>query len=311
MIRLSPINQTKLFGLHIYLEELIKLENYDKLPNKILFSGQKGTGKCTLAYHFINYVLSKNEEAQYDIKDYQIDPNNHSFKTILNKSNPNFTLIDIENEKKFIDINQIRELIYKLNKSSFNDKPRFVLIDNVEYLNLSSINSLLKILEEPSPNVFFILINNSNEKILPTLYSRCINFKISLSKDESLSIANHLLSGKINELINEDLINYYSTPGNIYNLAEFAKLNKYDLSVFNLKEFLKLFIKDKHYKKDSLYKYLIFDYIEFYFRKIDLDMNSKILEKYDYFLKRINDTKKFNLDYESLFIEFDEEILNG
>ena len=308
---IEPITQTKLYGLTKFFNELIRLEKKDNLPGAILLSGQKGLGKSTLAYHYINYILSKNEEFQYNLKEFEINQNNHSFITTLNKSNPNLITLNISLEKKFIDINQIRELIYKLNKSSFNNKPRFVLIDNVEYLNLNSINSLLKILEEPSANVFFILINNSNEKILPTLYSRCINFKISLSKNESLSIANHLLSGKINELINEDLINYYSTPGNIYNLAEFAKLNKYDLSVFNLKEFLKLFIKDKHYKKDSLYKYLIFDYIEFYFRKIDLDMNSKILEKYYYFLKRINETKKFNLDYESLFIEFDEEILNG
>ena len=34
-------------------------------------------------------------------------------------------------------------------------------------------------------------------------------------------------------------------------------------------------------------------------------------EKYDHFLKRIFETKNFNLDEESLFIEFDREILNG
>ena len=43
---------------------------------------------------------------------------------------------------------------------------------------------LLKILEEPSPNTYFILINN-NKKVLPTLLSRCINFKISLSNKEN------------------------------------------------------------------------------------------------------------------------------
>ena len=55
------------------------------------------------------------------------------YKTILNKSNPNFYLLDINLEKKSIDINQIRKLISNLNKSSFNKKPRFVLIDNIEF----------------------------------------------------------------------------------------------------------------------------------------------------------------------------------
>ena len=59
---LTPINQTKLFGLGKFINELIRLYENDNLPNKILLSGQKGQGKSTLAYHFINYVLSKNEK---------------------------------------------------------------------------------------------------------------------------------------------------------------------------------------------------------------------------------------------------------
>ena len=146
------------------------------LPNKILLSGQKGIGKSTLAYHFINYVLSKNEEFKYNVDDLKINTNNHSYKLSLNKSNPNLILVDVNVDKKMIDINQIRELILNLNKSSFNDKPRFVLIDNIEFLNINSVNALLKVLEEPNQNIFFILINN-DKKVLPTLKSRCINFR--------------------------------------------------------------------------------------------------------------------------------------
>jgi len=53
MSDLKPFNQTKLFGLDKYINELIKLKNLDKLPNIILLSGQKGLGKSNLAYHFI------------------------------------------------------------------------------------------------------------------------------------------------------------------------------------------------------------------------------------------------------------------
>ena len=131
MTKLEPINQTQLFGLNNFLNDLVDLYEKNKLPNKILLSGQKGLGKSTLAYHLINYVLSKDEKYNYDLKNLSINPENNSFKTILNKSNINFTLIDIDPEKKFIDINQIRDLISNLNKSSFNQKPRFILIDNI------------------------------------------------------------------------------------------------------------------------------------------------------------------------------------
>ncbi len=310
MIDIEPINQNRLYGLENFFNELLRLDKKNNLPNKILLSGQKGLGKSTLAYHFINYILSKNEEFNYDLTNFKIETENRSFKTILNQSNPNFRLIDVSKDKKIIDINQIRNLISHLNKSSLNDKPRFVLIDNIELLNINSINALLKILEEPNANVYFILINN-NKKILSTLLSRCINFKISLKNSECIKIAEKLLNGNLNEFINMDLITYYSTPGNIYNLAKFGKENEYDLININLKQFLKILIKDNNYKKDNLTRYLIFDLIEFYIRKINLSFSIDIQEKYSYFLKRISETKKFNLDEESLFMEFEEKILNG
>ena len=310
MINKEPINQTKLYGLNSFIKELIQLDQKNTLPNKILLSGQKGIGKSTLAYHFINYVLSKNEEFKYNVDDLEINTNNHSYKLSLNKSNPNLTLVDVNVDKKMIDINQIRELISNLNKSSFNDKPRFVLIDNIEFLNINSVNALLKVLEEPNHNIFFILINN-DKKVLPTLKSRCINFRISLSNEKSLLVANNLLDGKLYDLINKDLINFYLTPGNIFNLVKFSLLNKYDLSDINLKDFLKILIKNNHYKKDILIKHLIFDFVEFYFSKMNNSISSKVHDSYSYFIKRISNTKKFNLDEESLFVEFEKKVLNG
>ena len=310
MTNLTPINQTKLFGLGKFINELIRLYEDDNLPSKILLSGQKGQGKSTLAYHFVNYVLSKNEKFSYDLKSFEINHENQSFKTILNKSNINFHLLDINDEKKNIDINQIRELISNLNKSSFNDKPRFVLIDNIEFLNINSLNALLKILEEPSLNVFFILINN-NKKILPTLLSRCINFKISLSNNENSEIIDKLLLDKHKNKINNDIINYYFTPGNIYNLIKFAEENNYDLKNMKLHVFLNTLIDNNHYKKDNRIRLFIYDLIEFYFTKLNTPTSKDIYEKYNYFMQRILNTKKFNLDEESLFIEFKHKILNG
>ena len=170
----------------------------------------------------------------------------------MNKSNPNLILIDIQ-RKNVIEINQVRELISNLNKSSFNKKPKFVLIDNIEFLNVYSINALLKVLEEPNENVHFILIKN-NKKILSTLLSRCINFKISLSNKECLEIASKLINENLHEIINTDLINYYLTHGNIYRLINFGKEKKIDLLNLDLKNFLKLIINEKFYKKRKFYQ---------------------------------------------------------
>ena len=177
---LRPSTQLNLYGLKKELIRFVELFKNSKLPSKILLSGEKGIGKCTLAYHLINFILSNNENFSYNLDSLTINPENTSYKLIQNNSNTNFHLIDIDNEKKNIDISQIRQLIDVLNKSSFNSKPRFILIDNIENLNINSVNALLKILEEPNENTYFILIN-SNKKIYSTILSRCLEFKIALS----------------------------------------------------------------------------------------------------------------------------------
>ena len=310
MNALEPINQQRLFGLDSHLFELIRLYKANIFPNKIMFSGPKGIGKSTLAYHFINYILSEEEDYKYNIKNLEISSESSTFKTILNKSNTNLSIVDINSNKKSVDINQIRELITNLNKSSFNNKPRFVIIDNIELLNNSSVNALLKIIEEPNQNIYFILINN-NKKILPTLLSRCINYKINLTNKECLEISNLLLGNKLENLINKDIIDYYFTPGNLFHLIKFAEQYKYNLLDFDLKKFLRTIIKENHYKKDPIMKYMVFYLIEFYFRKLNMSLSKNINVKYSYFLRRISDTKTFNLDEDSLFMEFEEKVLNG
>jgi len=303
-MNLSPSTQINLFGLNNFFLELTNLFDQKKFPNKILLSGEKGSGKCTLAYHIINYILSKDEDFAYDKENFLINEQNKSFKLIQNRSNPNFNLIDISEDKKFIDINQIRYLISNMNKSSFNDKIRFVLIDNIEFLNKNSVNALLKILEEPNTNVHFILIHN-NKKILPTLSSRCLNFKISLAHNQSIEIANSIFGENVLNKINQDLIHHYLTPGNFYNLIKFSENFEVDLTAITLKEFITVIIEQNYYKKDNEIKYMLYDFIELFFR------NNNFSNLYSYFLKKIDDCKKFNLDEESLLMEFEAKVLNG
>jgi len=310
---MNNISENKLYGLDKYILEIIDLFKKNRLPNKILLSGSKGIGKSTLAYHLINFIFSINEEHKYDLKNLTFNRDNRSYKLVSNYSHPNFYLIDIKDDKKNIDINQIRQMITYSNKSSFNSKPRFVLIDNIEYLNISSINALLKIIEEPADNLFFILIHNSNKNILATLKSRCITFKINLSFDQTIKITNLILKENLLDLINTDLINYYNTPGDFIRLINFAKDKKINLKEFTLTSLLTYLIENAFYKKDIIIKNIIINYIELYLSNLYKlnDNKNNILKIYDYFSKKIDNTNKFNLDNESLFMEFKSKVLNG
>ena len=306
-MNLSPITQTKLYGLENKFIELSNLFINNKLPTKIILSGQKGIGKCTLAYHLINFVLSKDEVNSYDTNNFSINNENKSFKLVLNNSHPNFNLIDVLTDKKQIDLSQIKLLIKNLSKSTFTTGPRIILIDNIELLNRNSINALLKTLEEPNDNTFFILIHN-NKKILPTLTSRCLNFKISLTNKNSISIFESLIGTEINQKVNNDLIDYYFTPGNLFNLLLWAQKNKIDLKNIELREFLSIILDKDLIKKDLFLNYIIYNFIELYLTK---KISIKYSKLYSYFIEQFDNTKKFNLNFDVILSEFKFKVLNG
>ena len=312
-MNLKPSQNIQLYGMNNFFNEITKLYNTDKMPTKILLSGKKGLGKSTLAYHIINYFLSNTEDLKYDSKNLTINKENRSFKLLLNDSHPNFYLVDLLNDKKNIDVAQIREMITYTTKSTFNNKSKFILIDNIEYLNKNSINALLKIIEEPNENLFFILINNNEKYILPTLKSRCLTFKINFTFNQSIDVSNKILNQNIFELINPDLINYYNTPGEIINLINFSLDKNINLIDYKLTDFLNLLIDNGYYKKNKVVKNLLVNFIELFFLKeykLSKTKNS-LLKFYHNFITKIHNTEKFNLDEESLFLEFKSKLLNG
>ena len=312
-MHLKPSENTQLYGMEDFFNQITSLYKQKKMPTKILLSGKKGLGKSTLAFHIINYILSDKEDYKYDLNTLRINKDNKSFKLIQNHSHPNFYLIDLLNDKKNIDVSQIREMINYTNKSTFNNESRFILIDNIENLNKSSVNALLKIIEEPNENVFFILINNNERYILPTLKSRCITFKINFTFKQCMFISNQILNKNIFDLINPDLINYYNTPGEIINLITFSNNKGLNLKSCTLINFLNLLIDNGYYKKDKFVKYLLVNFIELFFLKEYKLSRGEIslLKFYHNFINKIHNTEKFNLDEESLFLEFKSKLLNG
>ena len=310
-MNLDPKKQEKLFGFNYLFNHFVKLLENKKFPNKIIISGPKGIGKSTFAYHIINYIFSKNEKNSYDINEYKIQSENRSFNLIKNLSHPNFHLIDLLDGKKIIEISQVREAILYSQKSSFNDNYRIVLIDNIEYLNLHSSNALLKIIEEPNEKLFFILIHNSNKKIIKTIKSRCIIFKKNFTYDENLSIASDLANLNFKNFFNVSIINHYLTIGDFLYLYNFSINNKLDIKKLSLKDLLLHLINFKIYKNNPDLTNLTFKLIESYFYYSFLNnKNLDIYKLYEYFIKKIDYTNKFNLDIESLFLEFKNKVTN-
>ena len=152
-------------------------DNYNNrcLPNSLIIKGIKGVGKVTFSFFLIKNIYS------------DLSSNNnksHHINLIYNNSHPNVKYLQKEFDEKnnkfknYITIDQIRSLDNFIHQSSFENFPKFIVIDSADDLNLNASNALLKILEEPKQNTYFILITHQISNLLATLRSRCIKFNL-------------------------------------------------------------------------------------------------------------------------------------
>ena len=284
-----------LIGHKEYLNNLEYLYKENKLPNKILLSGHKGIGKALLVKNFL----------------YKVFDDNNSHVLINNNSHPNILNIKKKDDKKIIEIDQIREIIKFTNQSSFNNKSKFIIIDDAEYLNTSSSNALLKSLEEPNINVNFILVYNSNLQILDTIKSRCIEIKINLNQEYTKLIVNKYFEDNLYDNINNSLSNFYSTPKFLILLVNYLKENDLSLVDTNINFLIKNIFVNKHYNKNTFVKDNLNYIIELFFYN-HINITKKISYKVkEYYYNKLLNIRKFNLDYETFFLEFEDNLLNG
>lgn len=91
--------------------------------------------------------------------------------------------------KKEISIDQIRALQRAASLKPFEGRSRVFIISEAEALSLEAANCLLKTLEEPPPQVYLILLTAEEEKLLPTLVSRCQRLELNCCAPQVLEKA--------------------------------------------------------------------------------------------------------------------------
>ena len=309
-----PKEQLILHGYENHFNFFKKLYEKNNLPNTNLLSGPKGIGKSTFIYHFANYLLSENEDNKYSLKNYKINPLNSTFNLIKNNTHPNFYLLDDISSDGNIKIDQTRNLIKFLNKTSYYKNLKIVLIDNAELLNPNSSNSLLKALEEPTINTHFFIINNESSEIMDTIKSRCIKFKFHFNINEKKNIFKKIVNDSnidINDINLEEHL-YFDTPGNLFKYLSI--FNEFNLNLSkDLLESILFLLNEYKTKKESEILNCIVLSVENFYNKLSIN-NSKDINKYilnkNKILYLINDMKNYHLDKKNLIFTVNKLLEN-
>lgn len=173
--------------------------NQDKVSASYLFYGDKRVDLLSYALMFSKMIMTKNiqTDAEKEKIERLIDISQHPDIEIINKNNEN------------IKIDEVREIIYSSIESSFNSPKKIFILCGIENLRKESSNALLKILEEPPKNVYFILLSRTLN-IIPTIKSRTIKFHLSGMNNEELGVSKEI---------------YYFFDGNENDILEFKRQN--------------------------------------------------------------------------------------
>ena len=299
----------KLISLDKYLIEMIKLYESSSLPKVFLLNGSKGIGKFTLVFHFLNYIFSKNEQDSYNIKDKIINTNSNFYKSILKLNCSDVIFLQAE-EGKNIKIDNIRDLKDILSRSTLSSNSRFIIIDEVEFLNSNSANALLKTLEEPTENNYFILINNQQADLIPTIASRCIKNNIFLNTSEKQAIKRYLFEKKkISFLIDDENL----TPGLLLKYNELFIEHDIDINdniSLKLNKILNAYKKNKNKTLISMSLFLI---DQFFFKLVKDNTNEvdALLDLKLIVCNKINDFITYNLNINSVLATIDLKLKNA
>ena len=301
----NPKNSLNLFGLADDFNLFKKLYLENKLPNTSMLSGKKGSGKSTLINHLMFYIFDK---INYDDKIFELETKSIFYNQFSNDMFPNIIYVN-GSDYKTTKIDEIRNLKKMIHQTSISNKPRFIIFNDVELFNNNSLNALLKIVEEPTNENFFILINNNSKPLLQTIQSRCLNFKIILNEDKRQNIIESLIK-RFNIDILIDPVKSQLTPGLFLKFNYIFDVNKILLDddfQKNLENLLKLYKKDK----DIIFFDMILFLINYYFNNLkntNLLTREKIIACKSFVFENVNKFFLYNLNHNALLTSINNKL---
>ncbi len=166
-LKYRPQTLDDLIGQDSLRQTLTNAINQGRLMHAYLFTGPRGAGKTSSAR-----ILAK------------------CLNCLEAKSLPTATpcgkcssCLDIANSRS-LDVVEIdaashggvedaRALIERVNLGTISGNYKVYIIDEVHMLSTAAFNALLKVFEEPPEKVVFILATTEEDKVLPTIKSRC------------------------------------------------------------------------------------------------------------------------------------------
>jgi len=157
---------------------------HDRLHHAYLFSGARGVGKTTTA-RLLAKALNCHKTDKPNLSPCAADDPKACPSCVEISESRSIDVLEFD-AASHTGVQDIRDIILEsINIAPARDRFKVFIIDEVHMLSPSSFNALLKTVEEPPPNVVFVMATTVLHKVPETIRSRCQEFEfrtISLQK---------------------------------------------------------------------------------------------------------------------------------
>jgi DNA polymerase-3 subunit delta' len=303
----------EVIGHHKEKEILSRYLNRNQKSYSFLFEGKEGIGKKLLAlYTGRGFLCQKNRNFGCgECESCRLTDNliSNIYEGTNLSPNPNIKLVSSQ-EGKDIKISQIREVLDFLKLKS--DIGRVVIIENAEKMNTEASNALLKTLEEPPENSMIILTTTNQNRLLPTIVSRCYKIRFSsLSKEDIYQFLIHKgfseNDAKTFSILSDGSLSLYTYLKDNPNIYQYGK----DLAILFLDRKLRLEgivnLAEILDKLDNKNLSVVFRIVQIILHKkmlkgeIDIDLYDKFLKEYEELEKAVKSGVKKKLAVEGMY----------
>ena len=190
-----PQSFTDVVGQDHIVTTLEQAAEQDKLAHAYLFAGSRGTGKTSVARILAKIIMIKNIEDETLQKQIIQGVEDGNIVDLLE--------IDAASNR---GIDDIRNLVEKIQFSPVVASAKVYIIDEVHMLTKEAFNALLKTLEEPPPYAHFILATTEINKIPSTIQSRCQCFPFRAVREEDIIQRLQFIADQENITIDRDAL---------------------------------------------------------------------------------------------------------
>lgn len=151
---------------------------HKRAHHALLINYVQGSGEDELVLKLANRLLCQCSQ--------QLEPclKCHSCQLFLSHHHPDYYVITNEQGKQSIGIDQIRNISNKVYEKSQQGGNKVIWVKRAALMTEAAANALLKTLEEPPESTYFILSDEHNSQLLPTIYSRCFSYFLPVPKLE-------------------------------------------------------------------------------------------------------------------------------